>query len=229
MPPSQATEATHAAATSLRREQTRRLLVTAAHDVFVEHGIRDAPVELICQRAGFSRGAFYSNFATKEELFLALLKEEMRSRVGRVRSAIDDTINPMVPLDQGTVLEKIHQIYQLCAEPLVADQTWYMLLSEFKTRLLHQPELAAEANIELAGMMHETGDMLADASARMGMELTVPPKDAAHAIAALATASLEQASVESLNSVDETSFFTNTLPRLLCAMITPKDTSETGD
>jgi AcrR family transcriptional regulator len=55
-----------------RRAETRRRLVETAYAVFCETGIRDTPVELIRDRAGFTRGAFYSNFASKEELFLAV-------------------------------------------------------------------------------------------------------------------------------------------------------------
>lgn len=217
--------------TSLRRGQTRRLLIAAAREVFVEHGIRDAPVELICQRAGFSRGAFYSNFATKEELFLALLREETRKRVERVRTALDDpdTTGLDEGLDEPTFREKIHQVYELCAEPLVADQSWYMLLNEFKTRLMYQPTLAAHVNAELARLIEELGQMLVEASRRLGMKLVVPPQDAVHAISALAAASIEQASLENLNSVAETSFFANTLPRLLCGMIIPEGQAPGGE
>ncbi|MFT4215017.1 MAG: helix-turn-helix domain-containing protein [Microbacterium sp.] len=58
---------------SPRRAQTRARLLDAAHEVFGEVGMDAASVELICERAGFTRGAFYSNFESKEELFLALI------------------------------------------------------------------------------------------------------------------------------------------------------------
>ena len=54
--------------------RTRQLLIEAAAEVFSERGFHRASVEAIAERAGFTRGAFYSNFASKEELFAELLQ-----------------------------------------------------------------------------------------------------------------------------------------------------------
>lgn len=58
---------------SARRAQTRERLMNAAVEVFAERGIFGASVEEISEHAGFTRGAFYSNFADKDELVLAML------------------------------------------------------------------------------------------------------------------------------------------------------------
>ena len=54
------------------RENTRARLLDAAAQVFAEVGLDGASVEAVCDRAGFTRGAFYSNFESKDELFLML-------------------------------------------------------------------------------------------------------------------------------------------------------------
>ncbi len=54
--------------------RTRQKLLEAAGEVFVERGLHRTSVEAIAERAGFTRGAFYSNFASKEELFAELLQ-----------------------------------------------------------------------------------------------------------------------------------------------------------
>ena len=58
-----------------RRESRQRSrgvkLVNAAERVFVRTGFDAASVEHIAAEAGFSRGAFYSNFKSKDEIFLA--------------------------------------------------------------------------------------------------------------------------------------------------------------
>ena len=56
-----------------RRELTRTALVEAAAEVFSEKGLRGASLDEIADRAGFTRGAIYSNFGSKEELLLAVL------------------------------------------------------------------------------------------------------------------------------------------------------------
>ena len=55
------------------REETRDRLLRAAARVFSHKGIASASIEDICDEAGFSRGAFYSNFAAKDELVIELL------------------------------------------------------------------------------------------------------------------------------------------------------------
>jgi AcrR family transcriptional regulator len=57
------------------REETRARLFEAAAEVFAEHGIGAATIEQIASAAGFTRGAFYSNFDTKDELLLAMFED----------------------------------------------------------------------------------------------------------------------------------------------------------
>ncbi len=54
--------------------RTRAALIRAGGEVFVERGFHGTSVEAIAERAGFTRGAFYSNFSSKEELFAELLQ-----------------------------------------------------------------------------------------------------------------------------------------------------------
>lgn len=74
---------------SRRREQTRARLLDAAAEVFAEVGLEGASVEAICDRAGFTRGAFYSNFESKDELFLQLASDFAERRLAHVRARID--------------------------------------------------------------------------------------------------------------------------------------------
>ena len=58
---------------SRRRSETQDRLLAAAVPLFAERGISASTVELICERAGFTRGAFYSNFESKDDLVRNLL------------------------------------------------------------------------------------------------------------------------------------------------------------
>lgn len=58
------------------REQTRERLLEASHAVFVQKGYALTSVEDIAAAAGYTRGAFYSNFSDKTELFFELLRRE---------------------------------------------------------------------------------------------------------------------------------------------------------
>jgi AcrR family transcriptional regulator len=59
--------------------RTRAALLQAGAEVFVERGFAGSSVEAIASRAGYTRGAFYSNFASKEELFAQLLQDRVYS------------------------------------------------------------------------------------------------------------------------------------------------------
>ena len=66
------------------RSETRKLVIDGAIAAFVERGFMGASVNFICSKAGLSRGAFYSNFGDKDELFAALYErraEKLRTRL----------------------------------------------------------------------------------------------------------------------------------------------------
>jgi AcrR family transcriptional regulator len=63
-----------------RQEQTRQELLDAAARVFVKRGFTGCSVEEISAEAGYTRGAFYSNFRSKNELFVELLHDRVYTR-----------------------------------------------------------------------------------------------------------------------------------------------------
>src|SRR5215472_4271131 len=69
--------------TSRTRDETRDKLFEAAARVFEEQGIGGASIEAIAAAAGFSRGAFYSNFKSKDELIIAMLEENLAQSIRR--------------------------------------------------------------------------------------------------------------------------------------------------
>lgn len=73
---------------SARRSQTRDRLVDAAVAVFAEKGVLGASVEEICEAAGFTRGAFYSNFDSKDALCLAVLERQGEGHLAATHEAI---------------------------------------------------------------------------------------------------------------------------------------------
>ena len=75
---------------SARRAQTQERLMDAALTVIAERGVVGASVEQICEQAGFTRGAFYSNFDDKDELLIALLRRYAATQQAALRAAVDD-------------------------------------------------------------------------------------------------------------------------------------------
>ena len=65
------------------RDDTRDKLFEAAARVFEEHGIGGASIETIAAAAGFTRGAFYSNFKSKDELIIAMIEDHVEQSTRR--------------------------------------------------------------------------------------------------------------------------------------------------
>jgi AcrR family transcriptional regulator len=108
------------------QELTRSKLVESAEKVFIQRGFDGASVEQIAEAAGFSRGAFYSNFEDKDAIFLEVLDKRRRD----TRSALD------------AIFREKHDMGQRfrAARDWYADQWkqrhWTILKTEFHLRAL---------------------------------------------------------------------------------------------
>jgi len=73
-----------------RKEQTRERLFEAARTMFVKKGLAATSVEDIAEAAGYTRGAFYSNFDGKPELLLELLRRDHGSAQANLRAIVEE-------------------------------------------------------------------------------------------------------------------------------------------
>jgi AcrR family transcriptional regulator len=77
-----------------RRQQTREHLLAAAAEVFAERGFHGASLDEVAAVAGFTKGAVYSNFKNKEDLFLALFRANYEREMQALRSTLEDSEIP---------------------------------------------------------------------------------------------------------------------------------------
>jgi AcrR family transcriptional regulator len=77
-----------------RRQQTRDHLLAAAAEVFAERGFHGASLDEVAAVAGFTKGAVYSNFKNKEDLFLALFKANYDREMDALRATLTDSEAP---------------------------------------------------------------------------------------------------------------------------------------
>ncbi len=128
------------ATTTRRRETTRRRLLDAAAQVFAEVGLDAASVEAICDRAGFTRGAFYSNFETKDQLFLELAGEVALDRVEAVRRRIAELDHEGAFADlPANAFAIVQDVLDVSAD----DRLSVLLMSEIRIHAMRNPELAS--------------------------------------------------------------------------------------
>src|SRR5881227_3486389 len=77
-----------------KQERTRWLLLGAAARVFARRGYHVATLEEVAAEAGFTKGAVYSNFESKEALFLALVDQEIAKRVREIGTVVEAGASP---------------------------------------------------------------------------------------------------------------------------------------
>ncbi len=77
-----------------RRQQTREHLLAAAEQVFAERGFHGASLDEVAAAAGFTKGAVYSNFRNKEDLFLALFKANYDREIEAIRATLEGSTVP---------------------------------------------------------------------------------------------------------------------------------------
>lgn len=158
------------AVTSRRREATRQKLLDAAAQVFAEVGLDAASVEAVCERAGFTRGAFYSNFETKDELFLELSANVARERVAAVRGRVGE-LERAGRLDDAPAdpLAIVQQVLEFSAD----DRLGVLLMSEIRIHALRDPQLAAAYLAQEDEMVRSVARIIDDIGAASSLRFRV--------------------------------------------------------
>ncbi|MFT3976876.1 MAG: TetR family transcriptional regulator [Sphingomonas bacterium] len=88
------------------REETRRQLFRAAAKLFEERGIGATSIDAIVGEAGFTRGAFYSNFATKDDLIIGMLEAHAEQSLAHYRNLLAEYREPQDLLSAIRVAER---------------------------------------------------------------------------------------------------------------------------
>ncbi len=146
------------------RASTRAWLLESAKGVLAEKGFQAASVGDLCAAAGFTRGAFYSNFASKDELFLALWDEQADAIVAMIAVALDAIAAAAVPLDTALDLLADHELY---------DGDWFALNTEFILHALRNPDAAGQLSRHRARLRDELSELIATLLA--AADLRPPP------------------------------------------------------
>ncbi|HRW17458.1 MAG TPA: helix-turn-helix domain-containing protein [Dermatophilaceae bacterium] len=174
---------------SRKRTETRSRLLSAAMEVFSERGIMASSVEQICERAGYTRGAFYSNFESKDELCIALLEGEKQyyaNAVGRGAAATaahfqahpEDRDQPPFEL-VGLALDLIFAAFvEGTDDQDAAWSTVSLLYAELGLYAAREPSVREAYATYTAHWMAPFELLVEQIFARCGLRLTVSPAEA---------------------------------------------------
>ncbi|WP_371829454.1 TetR/AcrR family transcriptional regulator [Rhodococcoides yunnanense] len=175
------------------RENVRERLLDAAADEFTERGFAAAKLQDIARRAGFTKGAVYSNFESKQALFAELLSKRSMELAARV---IDD-VSGLTPGDAAG--RGGHAI----ASWIVAEPRWPLLVTEFGIQAGRDESIAAGYRRERRNLRAELEALIAERATAWGVADTFDARRVATSLLALISGLAVEHSVDP-EVIDET-------------------------
>ena len=164
----------------VRTRTTRRKLLRSAEHIFARDGFEAASIEEIADAAGYSRGAFYANFKSKEDLFMALLEDFFRRRMGDVQNLMEWAKTPQ---EQAELLRDYYS-------RIANQKQWVLIFLEYKLFAVRHPRVQARLQQRLRGLRAGGAQILQKLSTALGRRTPVASTTAAVAMGALSNALL---------------------------------------
>ncbi len=120
------------------RAAVRRRLLDAALQVVAEQGFASASLDQVAEAAGLTKGAIYSNFASKDELFFAMMKDQVLNRIEAVRTVLaassPGTDGQQTPYDIGRLL----------TQAFTQQREWQLVFLDFWQRAVRDDDVRAQ-------------------------------------------------------------------------------------
>ncbi|MGH9920497.1 MAG: TetR/AcrR family transcriptional regulator [Nitrososphaerales archaeon] len=196
-----------------RRQQTSDYLLRAAEQVFAERGFNGASLDEVAAVAGFTKGAVYSNFKNKEDLFLALLESRYAEELQQVRATLEST--------EGGSKAHLGDFAALMREQYETGEAWTMLDLEFCLYAMRNPA----AREKLAAFRRMDADSIAQIIEAEREKQNIETREPAHHAARIVVALMRGVGIMRLidpETVDET-FLEDLMGFVYRAMTSPDD------
>lgn len=149
-------------------EANQKRLLDAALEVFTERGFHGATLEQIAARAGFTTGVVYSRFASKADLFLALLERTIEERIARL-GELDEAPAGDVPV----------ALTRSWWDRVRRNPAWMLVVIEFRVHAARDPQLNARYSALHTRHVEAVAAVMARDLTRAGARPAEPPVDAA--------------------------------------------------
>ncbi|MFL5821980.1 MAG: TetR/AcrR family transcriptional regulator [Solirubrobacteraceae bacterium] len=150
-----------------KQQRTRNSLLNAAGKLFCHNGLEGASVDQVAQAAGYTKGAFYANFKSKEELFLVMLDERFARELERIDRALKGAAEPHAEA-QDAAAEFIH---------FAGDEDWPRLYFQFVAHAARDDEFRQELATRQQAMREKLVDTFTRWKAGYGKQPPLPLAD----------------------------------------------------
>lgn len=170
-----------------RRELTRTALIEAAADLFAEQGFHATSLEEIAQAAGFTRGAIYKNFDSKEDLLISVLDWTIERQFAAYAEALDEQV-------ESTTADQVSAAADVWSRLYRRDRALTLLTLELRLLALRNPEFRPRLDEWEQLQVQRSARFIEERMQVSGFTLTVSPEDLA-AVALAAVEGILQAAV----------------------------------
>jgi AcrR family transcriptional regulator len=153
-----------------RSEETRAALLRSASRLICKLGMHGASIDRIAADAGYTKGAFYTHFASKEELFLTMLDEHFATELVRLDTILAGTGDPAA--ETRAAAEDF-------LEHIDSDPEWRRLYQELATHAARHEAFRVEFATRQRGLRTRMAEVFTRWAADLGVKPPVPPADVA--------------------------------------------------
>jgi AcrR family transcriptional regulator len=153
-----------------KQAETRKSLLRSAASAFCRKGLEGASVEEVAQDAGYTKGAFYANFKSKEELFLVMLDERFSQQLDRIDALLGGEEEPD---------EEARHAAQYFIESMRGEDEWRRLYFEFVAYAMRNDEFRQELATRHRALRARLSDIYRRWSGDFPAEPPVPIEDIA--------------------------------------------------
>lgn len=156
--------------------RTRQLVLEAAERRFLADGFAATSLDDIARDAGFSKGAVYSNFAGKTDLFFAIVEAQFAGLTDQIGDAIGDGSD--VP-GQLVALARVYESY------VQVESGWMQWFPQLAGIAAQDPEARRRFAALVQGMEHAIRDLIAEQQRALQVTPVLPPAESAALVVAL--------------------------------------------
>jgi len=155
------------------KQQTRAAVLAAARDVFARDGFHVATLDRVADEAGFTKGAVYSAFESKADLFLAVYEARIADRAARIEAMRASSIEEAVLAGASEWREIMR-----------TERGWSAALTEFWVHASRHEDLRARFGAAHRAWRATVGRLIDGAAAAEGRVLPMPGERIATAVLA---------------------------------------------
>ncbi len=164
--------------TTRRRAETRGRLLAAGFAVFAQKGFGATRIEDVCEAAGYTRGAFYSNFSSLDELFYAIYQQRAAVISGQITAALAG--------------DNLQNSVRSILDALIVDRDWVLIKTDFLLYAARNPPVDRELRAHRAGLLDSVAGALSPLVDATRLPKTLrKPNDLAQAVIALYDGAME--------------------------------------